>query len=136
MTPSINHSYLCKKLIVAIEQSDQWEAWPELSLDVGHGLIPDIAVYKKGQLKPNFTKDKTKCDLLPILAIEVISPSQSVYELMEKAEKMLNAGIQAIWTIEPYGQLVYISTTQGLQVELAKVIETVGIRVDFKQIFS
>ncbi|HLC15646.1 MAG TPA: hypothetical protein VJL89_05415, partial [Thermodesulfovibrionia bacterium] len=74
MGPSINHSYLCKKIIVEIEKTDKWEAWPELTLDIESGLIPDIAVYEKGKIRPNFSEDKIKCDILPHMVIEVASP--------------------------------------------------------------
>ena len=54
MSPSINHSYLCKQLIIAIETTEQWEAWPKLTLNIDSGLIPDLAVYPRGKIKPNF----------------------------------------------------------------------------------
>ncbi len=135
MSPSINHSYLCKQLIIAIESTEQWEAWPELTLNIGSGLIPDIAVYQRGKIKPNFLEDKIKCDILPHLVIEIASPSQSIHDLMLKANQLITAGISVVWTIEPYGNLIYVSTLQGRKVELASTIESEGIMVDFKKIF-
>ena len=136
MSPSLNHSYLCKKLILEIEQTAQWEAWPELTLNIESGLIPDIAVYPRDGLKPNFMEDAMKCDVLPQLIIEVASPSQSIHELMVKAGKFINAGIGAVWTIEPYGQIIYVSTQAGRKVKLAEMIESAGVTVDFSRIFN
>nr|VFK11849.1 MAG: Putative restriction endonuclease [Candidatus Kentron sp. LPFa]VFK60224.1 MAG: Putative restriction endonuclease [Candidatus Kentron sp. UNK]VFK68418.1 MAG: Putative restriction endonuclease [Candidatus Kentron sp. UNK] len=135
MSPSLNHSYLCKRIIIEIEKTDQWEAWPELTLDIGPGMIPDIAIYERGKLQPNFHQDTIKCAVLPRLVIEVASPSQSMHDLMQKADKFLQAGIPAVWTIEPTGKIVYISEKDFRKVETAGIITTEGIRLDFPQIF-
>ncbi len=136
MSPSVNHSYLCKKILLAIEQTEQWEAWPELTLDIEAGLIPDIAVYPRGGLKPNFMQDAMKCDVLPQLVIEVASPSQAIQDLMTKADRFVQSGVPAVWTVEPYGQIVYVSTLQGRKVKLAGVVESAGVTVDFGRVFQ
>ncbi len=136
MSPSLNHSYLCKRMIVELEKTDRWEAWPELTLDIEAGIIPDIAVYKRGTLHPNFHEDIIKCAILPTLVIEVASPSQSIHDLMQKAEKFLHADIPAVWTIEPYGKIIYISQKDSRNVELAGVVTTEGVSLDFSNIFG
>ena len=54
---------------------------------------------------------------------------------MLKANKFIRAGIPVVWTIEPYGNLTYISTPQDRKVELAGTLESEEIRVDFAKIF-
>ena len=49
---------------------------------------------------------------------------------------MINIGIPAVWTIEPYGKVIYVSTPQGRKVEIAGVIEYDDLRVDFARLFS
>lgn len=136
MSPSVNHSYLCRKIILAVEQTGQWEAWPELTLDIEGGLIPDLAIYPAGALTPNFVEDQTRCVILPKVVVEVVSPSQPIHGLMLKAGKFLKAGVPTIWTIEPYGQVIYISTVQNRSVQLAGIVENEGVRVDFSSIFG
>lgn len=136
MGPSINHSYLCKKIIIAIEKTEKWEAWPDLSLDIESGIIADIAVYEKGKISPDFSEDKVKCDVLPQLVIEVASPSQSIHSMMLKASKFIKAGLPIVWTVEPYGKIVYVSTEQGRKVELAGMVVNEGIQIDFSKIFD
>ena len=135
MSPSLNHSYLCRRIIIELEKTGQWEAWPELTLDIEAGLIPDIAVYEHGAIRPNFHEDSMKCAVLPQLVIEVASPSQSIHELMQKAERFLKAGIAAVWTIEPYGRLVYVSQPGSRKVELTGQVATEGVCLDFTDIF-
>jgi Uma2 family endonuclease len=136
MSPSLNHSYLCKRLIVEIEKSGKWEAWPELALDIEGGLVPDIAVYQAGVLKPDFTEDIIRCKTLPQIAVEIISPSQSVHNLLIKAGKFIKAGIPAVWTVEPYGGIIYISAKEGRRVAVAELVESEGVRVNFAEIFG
>ena len=136
MSPSLNHSYLCKKIIVAIEQSEQWEAWPGLALDIEGALVPDIAIYRKGLIKPDFTEDKTRCEVLPQLAIEIVSPSQAVHDLMLKARKFLAAGIPAVWTVEPYGAVIYISKKNETKAVIAELVKTEEVELDFAKIFK
>ena len=136
MSPSLNHSYLCKKIIVAIEQSEQWEAWPELALNIEGGLVPDIAIYRKGLIKPDFAEDKIRCEVLPQLVIEIVSPSQAVHDLMIKARKFLAAGIPAVWTVEPYGAVVYISKKNERRVVIAELVKTEEVELDFAKIFK
>jgi Uma2 family endonuclease len=136
MSPSLNHSYLCRKIILAVEQTGQWEAWPELALAIESGLIPDIAIYPPGVLAPNFFEDQTLCAVLPKVVIEVVSPSQPIHSLMLKAGKFIKAGIPAVWIVEPYGPVIYVSTPAGRKVQLAGVVESVGVRVDFAGIFG
>jgi len=136
MSPSLNHSYLCKRIIIELEKTEQWEAWPELTLDIEAGIIPDIAVYERGALHPNFHEDTMKCAILPKLVIEIISPSQSIHDLMGKAEKFLQAGIPTVWTIEPYGKIIYVSQQGSRNVELAGPVNSEGVSLDFSRIFE
>ncbi|CAN2039004.1 putative restriction endonuclease domain-containing protein [Candidatus Magnetomoraceae bacterium gMMP-15] len=136
MSLSINHSYITKKIILQIEQSDKWEAWPELTLNIKNGVIPDISVYKIGEIKPNFFFDSAKCDKLPVLAIELLSPSQGVQELMEKAEDFLNAGIPAVWVVESYAKTIIVLTKENKRTVHCDVVETEGVQVDFSAIFN
>ncbi len=136
MSPSINHSYLCKQLILLIEKNQQWEACPELSLEVENGLIPDISVFPSGKLKPDFKLDAVKSKCLPELVIEIISPSQSIHDLMLKADKFLLAGIQQVWTLEPYGKLAYVSSDQGGDVKRAESLIFDTLQIDLNQLFS
>ena len=136
MGPSLNHSYICKRILLEIEHSGKWEAWPELTLDIESGVVPDIAVYESGVLKPDFDEDKVRCDVLPKVVVEVVSPSQPIHELMVKAGKYLKAGVPAVWTVEPYGGVIYVSTKEGRSVFVAEAVKSEGVELDFSKIFG
>lgn len=136
MNPSVNHSYLLKRIILAIEKTGQWEALPRLTIDIDSELIPDIAVYERGKIKPDFSEDKLRCDVLPSLVIEIASPSQTIHEVILKADMFVKAGISAVWSVEPYGKIIYVSTKQGRKVELAGLLKNEGLGIDFSEIFQ
>ena len=134
--PSLNHSYICLQIIRQLLENPQLEPLPELTLDIGKGITPDICVYPKATIKPNFRRDITKYSERPILAIEVISASQNIQDLLIKADFLVANGVKAVWTIEPFTNTIFV-TTQGSEEKFAtQEIESEGIKVDFNKIFD
>jgi Uma2 family endonuclease len=75
---SFNHSFICSRIMRQLLAIEAIEPLPELTLAIGNGLTPDISVYPKEQIKPNFLRDITRYEIPPILAIEVVSSSQNI----------------------------------------------------------
>ena len=82
--PSLNHSYICAQIMRQLLQDEKFQPLPELTLAVENGLTPDISVFLKEQIQPNFFEDVPKVERLPLLAIEVISSSQSIQSIWTK----------------------------------------------------
>ena len=108
----------------------------ELTLDLDKGLTPDICVYPVATLTPNFSRDVTKVSTLPILAIEVISASQNIQTLLEKAEYLVQAGVKVVWTVEPYTRSIFVTTAEGERIVYNSIVSFESIAVDFTQIFE
>lgn len=134
--PSFNHSYICKEILRQLFENEKIDALPELTLDVEKGITPDISVYSTEKLKPNFLQDVVRYPEMPTLAIEVISASQNIQDLLEKARKLVGFGIKAVWTIEPFGQTIFVTTKGGEKIVHNQEIESEGIKVDFRKIFN
>ena len=83
--PTFNHSNICAEIIEQILENRLFKPLPELTLDIDNGITPDISVYLRENVKPDYWHDIVKYFEMPILAIEVILPSQSVQSLVEKA---------------------------------------------------
>jgi len=135
LMPSLNHSYICAQIMRQLLQYDEFQPLPELTLDIDNGLTPDISVFPKDQIQPNFFEDVAKVQKLPLLAIEVISSSQNIPTMLDKARLLLKAGVQVVWTIEPYGRSVFVSQAQGEQLFHEDKVESEGITVNFAQVF-
>ena len=133
---SFIQSYICSEMLEQIVIDEKFEPLPSLTLDIGDGLTPDISVYLREQIKPNFLRDFPKYTVMPILAVEVISASQNIQDLLDKARKLVSFGIKAVWTIEPFGRTIFVTTKDGEQIFHNQEIESEGIKVDFKKNFN
>jgi len=134
--PSLNHSYICIEIIKQLLENKDIQPLPELTLDIENGLTPDLSIFPRDQLKPNFLKDTIKFKEMPIIAIEIISPSQNIQDLLEKATSLVKAGVKSVWTIEPYGRTIFVTTEHKDSIFHDEIVETEGIKVDFSQVFE
>ena len=134
--PSLNHSYICSQVLRQLFAYDSIEALTELTLDIDKGLTPDICVYPADAIAPNFSRDVTKFQQMPVLAIEVISANQNIQTILEKSERMIQAGVKAVWAVEPYSRTIFVTTQAGEIRVYNQDVESENIKVDFKQIFA
>jgi Uma2 family endonuclease len=109
---------------------------PELTLDIEKGMTPDISIFSSNQIKPNFMRDVVKFQEPPRLAIEILSPTQTSQELLEQATALIKGGVKAVWTVEPYGRTVFVTTPEGDRIFHGETLETDGIKVDFGKVFN
>jgi Uma2 family endonuclease len=133
--PSLNHSYICAQLMRQLLQDNSIQPLPELTLDIDGGLTPDISIFKNEKIQPDFFEDILRVKDLPILAIEVISSSQSIQEIFEKSKVLVNSGVKTVWTIEPYGRSIFVVNKEGKKLFHEEVVESEGVKVDFTKVF-
>jgi Uma2 family endonuclease len=133
---SFNHSYICAEILEQLYANKAIKALPELTLAIERGLTPDISIYPREKVTPNFLKDYAKYPEMPLLAIEIISATQNIQDLLEKAETLIAHGIQTVWTIEPFTNTIFVTTASGVQKFPSQELESNGVKVDFKKIFG
>ncbi len=134
--PSLNHSYICLQILRQLLQNEKVEPLPELTLDIANGLTQDISIFPKEQIHPNFFHDVSKFQQMPVLAIEVISSSQTIEELLEKAAQLIQAGVKVVWTIEPHSRSVFVTTSSEEKLFHDGIVENEEIQVDFTKVFG
>jgi Uma2 family endonuclease len=134
--PSLNHSYICSRILRQLFDNQAIEVLPELTIDIDKGLTPDISVYKATEIQPNFSRDMTKMAQMPILVIEVISANQNIQDILEKSERLVQSGIKAAWAVEPYTRTIFVTTENGEDRIYNQTVTTENIVVDFKKIFD
>ncbi|HEV3256971.1 MAG TPA: Uma2 family endonuclease [Gemmataceae bacterium] len=71
---------------------------------------PDVAFVAYERLPdPIFTEDDPPAwDVVPNLAVEVVSPSNTANELLEKTLEYFAAGVQLVWVIYPRHRRVFV----------------------------
>lgn len=134
--PSLNHSIICADIAEQLYENKKVKALPELTLDIGKGITPDLCIYERDKIKADFWKDITRYTEMPVLAIEVISSSQNIQDLLEKAEMLVSNGVKSVWTVEPYSRSVFVINGKTKQIFQNQEVESEGIKVDFRQIFG
>ena len=133
---SFNHSYICAEILGQLYENKTVKALPELTLDIQKGLTPDISVYPREKIVPNFMKDYPKYPEMPLLAIEVISANQNIQTVLEKAELLVNHGVKTVWAIEPFTNTIFVTTASGVQKFPSQELTSEGIKIDFKKVFA
>jgi Uma2 family endonuclease len=107
--PSKNHSRLQAILnaLFYIRYGKKFTTYSELSLELlGDRLTPDICLYP--YVPSNWLHDQHPVIEPPLLAIEIVSPSQSVTEILLKARRYFAGGVQSFWLVEPALQTISV----------------------------
>ena len=68
-------------------------------------LMPDIAFVSSARLPDNRRK---AFSISPDLAVEIVSPTDAQFRVVEKALIYLSAGTQLVWVIEPVAKTVTV----------------------------
>jgi Uma2 family endonuclease len=73
---------------------------------------PDVAFVREDQLPaeglaPGFLP------VAPDLAVEVVSPSDTVYEVSQKVDEYLGAGVRSVWVVNPGNRTVTVYEPGG-----------------------
>lgn len=112
--PTWNHAILQQRILlgIATRYADQFCVLPELNLSVaGEKLVPDLAVFAGPDTF--LAHDVQLTTEMPLITVEILSPSQPVVELTNKAEQYLRAGVKSCWVVVPEFRQVVISTQVG-----------------------
>lgn len=145
---SFNHGYLLIRLGVLFERLDVYTAVGDVSLDISKAdlskfdlktreeIKPDICLYpKRGLLRP---KDILKMQEMPLLAVEILSPKQGLYEIVEKFRLYFDLGVRSCWLVEPvlHTVTVYSSSDEWRTFTSGDVVDQVlQIRLALDEIF-
>ena len=78
------------------------------------GLVrrPDVSLIRNGRL-PGGVIPEGWATIPPDLAVEVVSPNDSAYQLEDKLEDYKKAGVPLIWVIYPNSHTIWIRRSDG-----------------------
>lgn len=130
---SLYHSITQTHLANLLFNDERFIVLVELSLDTSQidlsqfglktktEMKPDLCVYKR-QLEPKLKKstqpkrlhtDILKVAKMPLLVIEILTPTQSVNELLMKFDAYFALGIQSCWLVMPALEECKVYSQQG-----------------------
>jgi Uma2 family endonuclease len=99
-------------------------------------------VYISAEVAGRSSRDTTLVDGVPVLAVEILSPSDTQEEVDEKIDTYLSAGVALVWVIDPHDRTVEIfrSTAEpelvNVQQELTAEPHLPGFRIAVSRLFA
>lgn len=137
--PGFNHSIIQARISQQLLNGyeDQYTVASELSLDVTTPpTVPDLCIYPETPV--NWKQDEVKVSRVPLTVIEIMSPSQTVTELNDKAKLLFAVGVQSYWLV-----MTTFRTVTLLQPNTDELVfyndvltdPTNGISIDLKKVF-
>ncbi|MDX2134598.1 MAG: Uma2 family endonuclease [Saprospiraceae bacterium] len=139
--PSLNHALVQSRLIVAlsVRYADRYNIASELSLDLfDWPSVPDVSIFPFAPL--NLREDVVAVTEPPLGVVEIISPTQSLNSLVEKAGLYFAHGVRSVWLVLlPLGSVVVFSAPERHQTFEARetlVDDVLDIRLELGAVFS
>lgn len=100
-------------------------------------VTPDIAIYPK---RPDdWQHDEVKITEMPLLAVEIVSPSQRLSDVEDKVRQYHRAGIKSVWVVFPSLRAIALYEAGQLPKVIAsgKVQDaTTGIAIAVEELFG
>ena len=110
-------NFLARELNFYARQDDLGQAVVEvlfhLALPVDRNRRPDVAFVSYDDWPKDRVVDPTAnaWDVVPKLAVEVVSPHDLVEELIDKIDEYFRSGVRLIWVVFPRHSSVYVYET-------------------------
>ncbi len=135
--PSFHHGAVQLNLGIELAKHRNYRVVSEVTFLLnGVSYTPDLCVYSARKL--DFRHDIVKTKELPLVAVEIFSPSQGSLEIMEKVETYLAAGVKSVWVVAPPLTSITIYTTGGQKGFLEGTVTdpATGIQVEMEEVFQ
>jgi Uma2 family endonuclease len=119
-SPAIRHNLvrqrIALKLMQFVESNHLGIVLEEMDFRLSPDTVrnPDVAFvssYHVGKLD----LDRSPADGAPVLAVEVISPSNTAQDMAKKTRQYLQAGSRCVWIVYPSLRLVEIHSSSGMR---------------------
>ena len=133
-SPALRHNLIRQRIafhmMQFVESNHLGIVVEEMDFRLGADTVrnPDVAFITTDHLKKT-NLDRSPVNGAPVLAVEVISPSNLAQDTAKKVQQYLAAGSQAVWLVYPALQLVEIHKAgeghQSVMVRKLKNTETI-----------
>jgi len=137
--PSLNHGVIQYNIGLELAPyRKQYRFATEVSLRLdGWPSTPDIIILPKE--KVDFHHDQVELHKPPLGVIEIISPSQSVQMLFDKAVQYFETGVRSVWLAVPTLQLIVVYRSPDASEQFSSGILTdpvLGISISVDRVFE
>jgi len=106
-----------------LPEGTSFQCFPALP---GRVRKPDVSFVRFQRLSLSQATTEGHCPIAPDLAVEVVSPNDTAYEIDEKVREFLDAGVPLVWVVNPEQRTVEIHRASGPGVILRENDEITG----------
>jgi len=139
MLPSYNYSYAKARVIGALLRLEKFTVFSELSLRIdGKNYTPDVCLYPKREVDLSL-RDTRELDEMPVLAIEILSHTQTLEEILDRFGLYFGAVVKSCWLVVPVAGVVvvYASPEKAQRFRTGDIIdEQLNIQLPLEDIFD
>jgi Uma2 family endonuclease len=138
--PSKNHGVTQTNLngLIFMNYRKKYRIISEIALELGDWKsVPDLAIFDKMDI--DFIHDEIRMIETPLGVIEILSPTQGLQELNDKAERYFLCGVKSVWLVIPSMQTIAIYHSPYEFELFTKGIandSVLDIAVELKEVFS
>ncbi len=107
--PSKNHSIVQGNIYFLLRQKyeEHYRILTEVSIMIDEKeRIPDVSVYPLMDFTPG--NDEIRLTTMPLVAIEILSPTQQLTDLIVKSYRYFEAGVKSYWLVLPDLTSIYV----------------------------
>jgi Uma2 family endonuclease len=121
----IEHSFLQAVLTTLFSvNGEPWRVYclPEQRVQIGprRFLVPDVCVVPIGAPWERILTHP------PLIAIEILSPEDTLRRADEKANEYLRFGVEHVWVVDPYARVAYRASAKGLELQTSGELTVAG----------
>lgn len=139
MLPSYNYSYAKARMIGALLKLEKFTVFSELSLRIdGKNYTPDVCLYPKRDVNLSLP-DIIELAEMPVLAIEILSHTQTIEEILDRFALYFGADIKSCWLVVPVAGavVVYTEADKAQQFRTGDIVDKqLEIQVPLPDIFD
>ncbi|MEZ0538154.1 Uma2 family endonuclease [Fibrella arboris] len=138
--PSKNHAIIQMRISGSLfsRYSSRFTILPEIRVEINDAAYtPDICIYPL--LTFDSRQDEVRMTELPLTAVDILSPTQAVDELMAKFEVYFKAGVGSGWLVQPSLQTIFLLTPDGKIVPFHNetlIDPTTGVELNLTEVFQ
>lgn len=108
-------------------------ALPEQRLRIGSNRywVPDLLVV------PADYDRSPIVSIAPLLCIEILSPEDTIREIVDRSEDYLSLGTPQVWILDPAKKRAYVNSTKGLhEADPASTLQCGAIEISLPELFQ
>jgi len=112
MAPQVDHSSLqadlAERLNLVARGQRTGRAFTELRMVTpGWSPVPDVSYFRKERIQPATRRRFGSLDIPPDIAVEILSPGQSLGETIRKCQRYAGLGVSISLVVDPDDETVY-----------------------------